>query len=95
MPKVYHVKLSGRPLERDLDRLRRGIFYDNERLAPCEISPIPIRQTIHGMKSRFIRGEINKFARCSSRSAIPSKSCDVSKSDFSRTPSSLLASGGT
>jgi 23S rRNA pseudouridine2605 synthase len=35
--KVYHVKVSGRPLERDLDRLRRGIFYGNQRLAPCEI----------------------------------------------------------
>jgi 23S rRNA pseudouridine2605 synthase len=40
VPKVYHVKLSGRPLERDLDRLRRGIFYDKERFAPCEISPL-------------------------------------------------------
>src|SRR5215510_4144313 len=40
VPKVYHAKLSGRPLERDLDRLRRGIFYDNERFAPCEISPL-------------------------------------------------------
>ena len=37
IPKVYHVKISGQPLEGDLDRLRRGIFYDNERLAPCEI----------------------------------------------------------
>src|SRR5262245_45439328 len=35
--KVYHVKISGKPVERDLDRLRRGIYYENERLAPCEI----------------------------------------------------------
>ena len=35
--KLYHVKLSGQPLERDIVRLRKGIFYDNERLAPCEI----------------------------------------------------------
>jgi len=38
--KVYHVKVSGQPLERDIVRLRRGIFYRNERLAPCEIEPI-------------------------------------------------------
>ncbi len=37
IPKVYHVKISGQPIERDLARLRRGIFYDNERLAPCQI----------------------------------------------------------
>jgi 23S rRNA pseudouridine2605 synthase len=37
IPKVYQVKVSGQPVERDLARLRRGIFYDNERLAPCEI----------------------------------------------------------
>ncbi len=35
--KVYHVKVSGQPQERDLDKLRRGIFYANERLAPCGI----------------------------------------------------------
>lgn len=37
IPKTYHVKVSGLPGERDLERLRRGAFIDNERLAPCEI----------------------------------------------------------
>jgi 23S rRNA pseudouridine2605 synthase len=37
IPKVYHVKLSGVPTEKDLDKLRRGIFLDGERLAPCDI----------------------------------------------------------
>ncbi|HLQ76440.1 MAG TPA: pseudouridine synthase [Terriglobia bacterium] len=40
IPKVYHVKLAGEPEERDLDRLRRGIYLDNERLASCEITSI-------------------------------------------------------
>jgi 23S rRNA pseudouridine2605 synthase len=40
IPKVYHVKLASDPAERDMDRLRRGIYLDNERLAPCEITPI-------------------------------------------------------
>jgi 23S rRNA pseudouridine2605 synthase len=40
IPKVYHVKLASDPAERDLDRLRRGIFLDNERLAPCGITCI-------------------------------------------------------
>ncbi|HEX4999039.1 MAG TPA: pseudouridine synthase [Terriglobia bacterium] len=40
-PKVYRVKVSGRPAERDLDRLRRGLFLDGERLAPSEITPVP------------------------------------------------------
>ena len=35
--KVYHVKVDGQPTERALDRLRRGTYIDNERLAPCEI----------------------------------------------------------
>ena len=37
VPKVYHAKLAGRPLERDLERLRRGPYLDNEQLAPCAI----------------------------------------------------------
>ena len=37
IPKVYHVKLAGLPEERDLDRLRRGAYVDNKRLAACEI----------------------------------------------------------
>ena len=40
IPKVYHVKLAADPVERDLERLRRGIFLDNERLAACEIQKI-------------------------------------------------------
>jgi 23S rRNA pseudouridine2605 synthase len=37
IPKVYHVKVAGLPAERDLERLRRGAYIDNERLAPCKI----------------------------------------------------------
>jgi 23S rRNA pseudouridine2605 synthase len=37
IPKVYHVKLAGVPAEKDLDRLRRGAYVDDERLAPCEL----------------------------------------------------------
>jgi 23S rRNA pseudouridine2605 synthase len=40
IPKVYHVKLSGEPAAKDLDRLRRGLYLDNERLAPCTIEPL-------------------------------------------------------
>jgi len=37
IPKVYRVKVAGMPLDRDLDRLRRGAYVDHERLAPCEV----------------------------------------------------------
>jgi len=37
IPKVYHVKVAKLPPEPELDRLRRGAYIDNERLAPCEI----------------------------------------------------------
>ncbi len=37
VPKVYHVKVAGQPIDRDILRLERGVFVDNERLAPCEI----------------------------------------------------------
>ncbi|MEP7010430.1 MAG: pseudouridine synthase [Acidobacteriota bacterium] len=37
--KTYEVKVSGRPAERDLDRLREGIVLDGERTAPCRIEP--------------------------------------------------------
>jgi 23S rRNA pseudouridine2605 synthase len=40
IPKVYHVKVAHLPAERDLDRLRRGAYLDNERLAPCEIEQL-------------------------------------------------------
>jgi 23S rRNA pseudouridine2605 synthase len=40
IPKVYHVKVAGEPGEKDLARLRRGAYIDNERLAPCEIVPL-------------------------------------------------------
>jgi 23S rRNA pseudouridine2605 synthase len=37
IPKVYHVKIAGHPDERHLERLRRGAYIDNERLAPATI----------------------------------------------------------
>ena len=37
IPKVYHVKVAGKPEDRALERLRRGAYVDNERLAPCTI----------------------------------------------------------
>jgi 23S rRNA pseudouridine2605 synthase len=37
IPKIYHVKVAGQPGERDLDRLRRGPYIENERLAPSTI----------------------------------------------------------
>src|SRR5436190_23739610 len=40
IPKVYHVKVAGVPPEAALDRLRRGAFIDNKRLAACEIKLI-------------------------------------------------------
>jgi len=40
VPKVYHVKLAGNPEEKVLDKLRRGIFLEGERLAPCDIRPL-------------------------------------------------------
>ena len=35
VPKVYHVKVAGQPAEPVLAKLRRGLFLDGERLAPC------------------------------------------------------------
>ena len=35
--KTYHVKVSGEPTERTLERLRRGIVLDGRRTAPAEI----------------------------------------------------------
>jgi 23S rRNA pseudouridine2605 synthase len=32
--------VAGEPSDRQLDRLRRGMFVDNERLAPCEVTPL-------------------------------------------------------
>jgi 23S rRNA pseudouridine2605 synthase len=61
IPKVYHVKISGQPLEKDLARLRKGIFYDKERLAPCEIEPLKASEnpwyevTLHQGRNQQIR----------------------------------------
>ncbi len=35
--KTYEVKVSGRPAERDLDRLREGLVLEGVRTAPCRI----------------------------------------------------------
>ena len=35
--KVYRVKVRGQPEERKLDRLRKGIRVEGEKLAPCQI----------------------------------------------------------
>jgi 23S rRNA pseudouridine2605 synthase len=40
IPKVYHVKLAGKPDPKELEKLRKGIFLDGKRLAPCEIEPL-------------------------------------------------------
>ena len=62
IPKVYHVKVAGRPAPEALDKLRRGIFYDGERLAPCEIEPIApgenpwFEVTLHQGRNQQIRG---------------------------------------
>jgi 23S rRNA pseudouridine2605 synthase len=59
--KVYQVKVSGQPLERDIVRLRRGIFYDNERLAPCDIELLKAGEnpwyevTLHQGRNQQIR----------------------------------------
>lgn len=37
LPKVYLVKVSGRPEEEQLERLRQGVFIDGRRTAPAEI----------------------------------------------------------
>jgi len=61
IPKIYHVKLASDPAERDMDRLRRGIYLDNERLAPCEIAllksgPKPWYEvTLHQGRNQQIR----------------------------------------
>ena len=50
IPKVYHVKVAGKPEEPVLAKLRRGMFLDGERLAPCEINSTERRATIPGTK---------------------------------------------
>jgi 23S rRNA pseudouridine2605 synthase len=35
--KTYRVKVWGEPVEKDLDRLRRGVAIDNKKTKPCEI----------------------------------------------------------
>ena len=61
IPKVYHVKVARLPQERDLDRLRRGAYIDNERLAPCEIKQLKsgdnpwFEVTLHQGRNQQIR----------------------------------------
>ncbi len=61
IPKVYYVKVAGLPANRDLDRLRRGAYIDNERLAPCEITPVKSAEnpwyevTLHQGRNQQIR----------------------------------------
>ncbi len=40
VPKHYRVKVRGHPSEQLLDRLRRGVLFSGERLAPCRIKMV-------------------------------------------------------
>jgi len=59
--KVYEVKVAGLPEDRALDRLRRGAYIDNARLAPCEIVPLKgnenpwFQVTLHQGRNQQIR----------------------------------------
>jgi 23S rRNA pseudouridine2605 synthase len=61
VPKVYHVKVAGKPDEALLAKLRRGIFLDGERLAPCEIKRLTegenawFEVTLHQGRNQQIR----------------------------------------
>ena len=61
IPKVYQVKVAGGPAERDLDRLRRGAYIDNERFAPSAIERLKggenpwFEVTLHQGKNQQIR----------------------------------------
>jgi len=61
IPKVYQVKTGGIPEERELDKLRRGAYVGNERLAPCEIVPFKggdnpwFQVTLHQGRNQQIR----------------------------------------
>jgi 23S rRNA pseudouridine2605 synthase len=61
IPKVYQVKTAGIPAERELDKLRRGVYIDNERLAPCAIMPLKggdnpwFEVTLHQGRNQQIR----------------------------------------
>jgi 23S rRNA pseudouridine2605 synthase len=61
IPKVYHVKVAGVPAEPDLERLRRGTYVDNKRLAACVIKPIKsgdnpwFEVTLHQGRNQQIR----------------------------------------
>jgi 23S rRNA pseudouridine2605 synthase len=61
IPKVYRVKVAGLPDARALERLRRGAYIDNKRLAPCEIKEIKsgdnpwLEVTLHQGRNQQIR----------------------------------------
>src|SRR5215475_7355069 len=61
VPKVYRVKVAGVPDARALDRLRRGVYIENERLAPCEIAHLKggenpwFEVTLHQGRNQQIR----------------------------------------
>src|SRR6185436_7499545 len=61
VPKVYHVKLAGKPDEKVLAGLRKGIFLDGKRLAPCEIELLKdaenpwYKVTLHQGRNQQIR----------------------------------------
>jgi 23S rRNA pseudouridine2605 synthase len=61
VPKIYHVKIAGEPSARDLEKIRRGMYVDDERLAPCGLEilkagPNPWYEvTLHQGRNQQIR----------------------------------------
>jgi pseudouridine synthase len=43
VPRMYHVKLEGRPEPAALKKLEEGIVLDGQRTAPCQIRPLAER----------------------------------------------------
>ncbi len=60
--KVYRARIEGKPLEEDLDKLRKGVFLEGKRTAPAKISLIRkssgkslVRVEIHEGRKREVR----------------------------------------
>lgn len=63
VPKIYHVKVKGRPGEQQIRQLERGVFIEGARTAPAKIELIEVSDTNAWYKVTLHEGRNQQIRR--------------------------------
>jgi 23S rRNA pseudouridine2605 synthase len=70
--KVYRVKVKGRPSDKDLDRVRRGLVLEpGQRTLPAEVRVEQVSETTTWLRVALVEGKQNQIKRMFARIGHP------------------------